>query len=388
MIIKTNRFIPVFICLTLTLFSGCWDYREIDDQIIVMGTAVDYDRKSQGISLTVEITLPTSSGKESNFSSKIYQSKGRNIIDAIVGMQTKAGRQLLWSHAKVIIFSTELLQQEKLLIGTMDWIKRNRKIRDTIWLLLSKEKTAAEILLKSNPQTQRIVSQYLDFLFLGRKAETFPSVPYWQFSNDLRSVSACTILPIVSLESSKNGILPFLNGTAVLDRTKVTCLLDGQQTRILLLLMNKLGQAVFTPELSANRKLQTVSLTTVKCQAEIKPVLQQQGLQMSIHVKIAAQISEIDGTGDVFQPTGLEKLIKATKSLIKVKINNLLKLLKENCRSDVFGFGNKVEANYPKLWSKLKNNWRNEYAKIPVAIHLQLQIVGSEQSMKVTKVGQ
>jgi spore germination protein KC len=387
MIIKTNRFIPVFICLTLTLFSGCWDYREIDDQIIVMGTAVDYDQESQGISLTVEITLPTSSGKESNFSSKIYQSKGRNIIDAIVGMQTKAGRQLLWSHAKVIIFSTELLQQEKLLIGTVDWIKRNRKIRDTIWLLLSKEKTAAEILLKSNPQTQRIVSQYLDFLFLGRKAETFPSVPYWQFSNDLRSVSACTILPIVSLESSKNGILPFLNGTAVLDRTKVTCLLDGQQTRILLLLMNKLNQAVFTPEPSINRKLQTVSLTIVKCQAAIEPVIEQQGLQMSIHVKIAAQISEIDGTGDVFQPAGLEKLIKAAKSLIKVKINNLLKLLKENCRSDVFGFGNKVEANYPKLWSKLKNNWRNEYAKIPVAIHLQLQIVGSEQSMKATKVG-
>ena len=74
--------------------------------------------------------------------------------------------------------------------------------------------------------------------------------------------------------------------------------------------------------------------------------------------------------------------------MITDKINELLQLLQENYHSDVIGFGNKVEAQYPELWKQIKNNWQNEYATIPSNIDLKLNISGSAGSMKATKVGQ
>lgn len=374
--------------LIITVFiTGCWDYKEIDDEIIISGVAVDYDQESKGVTLTAEITLPTS-GKESNFNSKIYQGKGPSTLDATVDLASKAGRRLLWSHAKVLILSKEIIAQEKLFIGIMDWIKRTREIRDTVWLLVTEEEFSGDILLKSNPQTQKIISAYLDGLFLTRKSETFLSVPFSKFINDLQSEIVCTVLPTVRLEDSSNGILPFLEGTALFYRTHEVGWLDGEQTRILSLLMNTLKQAVFAPEPSGNQKVKGVSLQMDNCQTAIKPVIGPKGLVMEIRVKMNAEIGEVDGEQDIFKPEKIKKLVKAEQNMITAQINDLLRLLQRDYQCDVIGLGNKVEAKYPKLWKKIKNRWRNEFAEIPADIRLKLTISGSQESMKETKVGQ
>ena len=387
MTIKENRLILALLILA-PLISGCWDYKEIDDQIIISGVAVDYDRRSKGITLTAEITLPTSSGKESNFNSKIYKGKGRSMLDAIVDLASKAGRRLLWSDAKVLIISKEIIGREKLFIGIMDWIKRTHEIRDTVWLVVAQEKFAGEILQKSNPQTQKIISAYLDALFLARKSETFLSVPFSKFINDLESEIVCTALPTVRLEDSSNGILPLLEGTALFYRTQEVGWLDGKQTRILSLLMNHLKQAVFAPEPSTNQKVKGVTLKMNDCQTAIKAALSSKGLVMEIRVKMDTEIGEIDGEQDVFKPDKIKKLIKADQNMITAQIKDLLQLLQRDYRCDVTGLGNKVGAKYPKLWKKIKNRWRNEFAEIPADVRLKLTISGSQESMKETKVGQ
>jgi germination protein, Ger(x)C family len=385
--IKANSLKLAALLLIAVFICGCWDYKEIDDLIIISGAAVDYDRESKGITLTAEIALPTSSGKESNFNSRIYQGKGRSVLEAIVDLRSKAGRKLLWSHAKVLIFSEELMDREKLFIGIMDWIKRTHEIRDTVWLLVSREETAGEIFLKSTPQTQKITSAYLDGLLLARKSETFLSVPFSKFINDLQSESVCSALPTVRLEDSSNGTLPFLEGTAIFTRTKESGWLDGKRTRILLLLMNQLKQAVFAPQPSDNEKVKGVSLTMEQCQTVIEPVLGQKGLGMVIRVKMEAEIGEIDGEQDVFAPDKIKKLTQGAQNMITAQINELLQLLQKGYRCDALGLGNKVAIKYPKLWKKMKNRWRNEFAGIPADIHLKLTFSGSQESMKVTKVG-
>jgi spore germination protein KC len=384
---KGNQFILALTLAMAAFTAGCWDYKEIDDQIIVSGAAIDYDRESKGVLLTAEIALPTSSGKESAFSSHIYQGKGQNIIDAAVDLRSKAGRRLLWSHSKVLIFSEEFIKKAQLFVGALDWMKRSHEMRDTVWLLLSEEATAAAILQKSDPQTQKIISHYLDYLFLSRSAETFFSVPFSKFMDDLQSASAAAVLPIVGLENSSTETLPFVNGTALLNQGKPAGRLDGKQTRILLLLTNNLKQAVFAPESASKEKVQAVSVSLTQSQTSIKPVLSPNGLIMQIRVKMEAEIGEIDGRQNVFTPDNIKKLTTGYQRLIENQIRQTLELLKQTYRSDVIGFGNKVEGNYPKLWKTLKSNWRNEYAKIPSDIRVKLTIPGSALSMKETKVG-
>lgn len=382
-----HKIILIWMLAIGTLNSGCWDYREINDQMIVAGAAVDFNTASDEITLTAEMAVPTASEKGSAFNSKIYQGKGKNLLDAIVDLRAKAGHSLLWSHAKVLILNPELMEKEKVLVGIMDWIKRNHEMRETVWLLLSQEKTAGDILQQSNSQTEKIISQYLDNLFLAPEAETFPKVPYSEFVNDIQSQAGCAALPTVRLEKSGAEVLPFLDGTAIFKRTKPVCRLDGKQTRIYLLLRNDLNQAVLVPEGADRERLQAVSLKIANCSSSVEPVLFQKNLRMEIDIKMEADIAEIDSDHDVFKPDKINQLKAGVQSIIAARIKKLLMLLKECQQSDIFGLGSKVENKYPKLWRKIKNNWPQEYRKVPFAIHVRLNIPGSQQSMNVTKAG-
>ncbi|TCL76379.1 Ger(x)C family germination protein [Hydrogenispora ethanolica] len=385
--IKTTGLILAMILAIPALLGGCWDYREIDDQIIISGAAVDYDRESRGISLTVEIALPTASDKESSFTSKIYQAKGQNIPEAIVALHSKAGRRLLWSHSKILILGAGIMENERLFIGTMDWVKRNGETRETMWMVFSEEKTAGEILQRAEPQTEKIISYYLDRLFLAAEAETFISMPYSEVMYDLSSPSACIHLPAVRLEDSDGGKLPFINGTAVFRRTKVAGWLDGKQTRILALLLNKLNRVVFVLRPSGHSTLPQVSLRTSHCQTAIEPVLSQNTLRMKVRVKIEAQIAEIDGVKEVFKPAALKKLKEEAQRMIAAEIMELLNLLKEKYQSDVLGFGSQVENKYPQQWRRIRSHWESVYARIPAVVRVELNVTGSEQSMAETKEG-
>ncbi len=376
------------VLLAAALCAGCWDYKEIDDQVIIAGTAIDYDPGSRGILLTTEIALPTSSEKESSFESKIYQGRGQNILDAAVDLRAKAGRRLLWSHSKVLILSRELMAERDLFIGILDWVKRNHQMRDTSWLLLSKERSAAAILQQAAPQTEKITSYYLDHFFAMPQSEIFLSMTYSKFIANLQSEGGCTALPTARLANFSNGVLPFVDGTALFLKTRPVGWLDGRQTRTLSLLLNKLGQAVLAPEPSEKQKLQTVSLKVSHCQTAIEPAFRRKKLIMTIRVKMTAAIGEIDGAKDVFQPEKIKKVAAGAESVITARIHKLLELLQGNYRCDILGFGNQVAVKYPRLWLRLKRDWPNEFAKLPAVIRVKVDIDGSEQSMKETQEGQ
>ena len=150
----------------------------------------------------------------------------------------------------------------------------------------------------------------LNSLNLQDLKDTAVRAPWWKFIYDLQSASVCAVRPTIHLENSSNGILPLIEGTAILNRIRVVGRLDGKQTRILLLLLNRLKQAVFVSEPSANKKFQAVSLKITSCRTAIKPLLFQKGLLMEIRVKMNAEINEVDGEQDVFKPDKIKKLAK------------------------------------------------------------------------------
>ncbi|RCX13001.1 spore germination protein KC [Anaerobacterium chartisolvens] len=385
---KADIFILAVLFILLMFTTGCWDYREISEEIIVAGAAFDYDEKNDCLVVTAEITLPKSSEKGSTFNSKIYTSKGKSVIDAVNKLTSKAGHKLLWSHSKVIILSEELIESENLFIGIMDWVKRDLETRDYVWMLLSKEKTAGEIFLKADPQTESIISYYLDHVFLTVKSnETYMKVPYWEFMYSLQSEDFYAVLPTVTLEESDKGAIPLVNGTEIISRNKAICWLDGNQTKTLLLIMDKLRDATFIVEQTHNEKRQTVSLRILGSKTRIKPILGEKGLVMEVRVQMEASVSEIDGSKDIFKKENIKELEKEAERMITGEIKELVNLLKEKYKVDAVRFGDKVENKYPKLWKQMKNDWGNEFEKISSDIQVKLEITASDQSMKITKAG-
>jgi len=388
MIIKLKKIIIIiFVCVVLLSTTGCWDYKEISDKIIVAGIAVDYDKENNGILLTIEIILPEESNKGSNFIPKIYQSTGKNMIDATKNVMSKAGHELLWSHSKIFILSEDIFKEKNLFIGIMDWIKRDFESRQNTHLILSKEKTASDILTKSNPQTEKITSFYLDQLILSYTENGYiVKTSYWEFVDNLNSLSSCASLTCVHLENSDTGILPYLVGTELISKNTPICFLDGNQTKILLLLQNKLKTANFILNQSKKDMTQNVSFTINNNEVTIEPIYIKNKLSVRLHLDLDAIIEEVDTEKDIFTPDDLKDLEASLKIMIAQEVENFIEY-SQKIKTDVLGFGNKTLQKYPNLLKKSNANWDDEFTKLQFNVKVDLKISGSEKSMKKTKMG-
>jgi hypothetical protein len=88
-----------------------------------------------------------------------------------------------------------------------------------MWLLLSEEETAYDIFLKAAPQTEKIVSSYLDQLFFTSKDNyNYIRTPFWLYMENINSPSGCSALPTIKTEKSSTGNIPLLYGTELIKK--------------------------------------------------------------------------------------------------------------------------------------------------------------------------
>ena len=52
--------------------------------------------------------------------------------------------------------------------------------------------------------------------------------------------------------------------------------------------------------------------------------------------------------------------------------------IKNEYKSDIFGFGNMIYKNYPQTWKKIKNNWNDKYFKnFKIKINIKTKIIST-----------
>lgn len=384
---KSIIFLILFVCSITVFLTGCWDYKEITDRIIVAGMAVDYDKANNGISLTVEIIIPEETSEKTSFIPKLYQSDGRNMIEAAENIASKAGHDLLWSHCKIMILSRDIFRAKNLFTGVMDWVKRDFEARQNTKLLVTEEQTAGEIFTESDPQTEPVNSFYLDHLFLSENLNGFIiKTTYWEFMDSINSVSGGAALSCVHLQESETGKIPYIVDTAVFRKSIPVIDMDNHQTKILLLLENKINNLMFILNQSENDKTQNITFETVSNKTKIKPVYSDKNLSMQISLDLEIHILEIDTDKDVLTENTIKELGNSIKNKINQFITQFIDYLKTN-NVDVLGFADKIDQQYPGLWKQIEKDWDNIFSEIPCNVAIQLQISGSEESMKNTKVG-
>ena len=74
-------YILVTMILSLFIFTGCWNYEEINKMRFVSGVAVDYDEVKEEYIVTTEVVRLIQGGKD--FGSTLFQSRGLTVFDAV-----------------------------------------------------------------------------------------------------------------------------------------------------------------------------------------------------------------------------------------------------------------------------------------------------------------
>lgn len=384
------RKLSCVICLIMivNLLSGCYGYREINDLPLVLGVAIDKTKEGNYI-LTIELEKPLllSQVEYSAIATEIKQTEGETIYDAARDMILRTGQKLYWAQMAVCIVSQDIAKEG--MAPVLDLFNRDIEIRDEIYLLVSRDSTAAEILKEGKKSVKESVSFYIkDAMEYSYKNLKYNTIMLWQFIDDLSLQGKAAILPTISKDSLTEKSALAIYGDAVFKGDKLVRILNGNESKTLRLIQDGKINGILTIKMRSDKNPIKVSLNVIKTDANIKPIYENNKLEMNINLGVYAIISEImSSQGEVLSEEGREKLKKQTENQIKFDIENLMGILKNDVQCDVLGFGEMVKNRYPKYWKSISKNWPDHFSMSSYNVNVNVHFKGTSSRSTQIKIG-
>ncbi len=187
-----KRLFKFMICLLVPLlFSGCYDYREINDTAMVAGIAVDKGETAK-YKISVEIIQPAES-ESSTAKGKVLSESGNSAEDCLKRLVNAATKELQFSHCKLIVFSDDVAKEG--ISSFIDYFLRDSEYRPDLYLAVALGKYAGEM-LGVGEKEERICSYDYAMVIQNSYQETgsVPPTKLYQFPMD----GGLTLLPAFS----------------------------------------------------------------------------------------------------------------------------------------------------------------------------------------------
>ncbi|MCY6485190.1 Ger(x)C family spore germination protein [Clostridium aestuarii] len=375
------------IILNVFIFSGCWDYTQIDKLEIVAGIAIDKNENTNEYILTTEVLEPILGARENQLLSKVIQIEGKSLFDSIRNTISKTSKRLYFSHTKVVIISKKIAQTE--ILPIIDIINRDAELRGDMKILISKEDTAGEILNNLYKKETNIISYDIDKAFTARKSlSKYPEIDVWGFVEELMADGMAPIVPGIQNEV-KDGIPGFkVDGSYAFKRDKSVGCLDGRETKSALWLRDdiKSGAIVVQSDIDGETYKNTLEIFNNKTQ--IKPIKKNGKIALEINIELDSGIVELDSEKNFIDKKKREILKMDAEKLIKRDIERVIDKAQIEFESDIFGFSSIINREMPKEWKKNKKNWEEEFKKLDTNVQVKVNIRNSALISKPIKIGE
>lgn len=376
--------LSVLIFMNMFLITGCWNYREIEKLSIVAGAAID--REDGQYLLTVEI-INLSGGKEAKVESKKVVGKGDTIFDAARNVIKISGKKLYWSHVKVVILSQEIAREG--VIQALDWFNRDAETRMSINILISKEKTAKELLEQQSITTEIRSFEMYDMLTAQESLSKAPAIAIYEFISALAAQGKSAVLPAVGIAVNEGIRTSELIGTAVFKEDKLIGFLDEEDTKYFLFAVNKVNGGLLIQKEKTKSSHTNISLEVFSelTRSKIKPIYSNGKLAMKLDVYVTASIGEVGGIENYINEPGRAKLKRDAEESLKDNIKRVIKKVQNDYDSDIFGFGSIVKGDMPNIWRNIEKDWDKIYKDLEVNVDVDIDIANSALVVKPIKKG-
>lgn len=383
-----NKIKITLLILTILISSifaaGCWNYREVDKLAIVAGVAVDKGINGQ-YKVTVEV-VQISGAKDSKITSKTITMEGKTMFDAVRNEISLSGKKLYWSHAKVIILSKEIASEG--VTRVIDWYNRDSETRADVHILISEGASAKEI-LSSQATTEEIKSFVLDEMIKNQESlSKAPIIDMLQFDNDLKAKGISAIAPAVNLKQMDGKMLPHIMGTAIFKEDKLVGFLNGEDTKDLIFIKNKVKGGLLIEGTQGNDVSTPVSLEIFKSKTQVRPVVDGNNIEMNLNIDTTVNIDEIDGPENFIDDEGRMKLEQSAENTLKERIESLIMKIQSEYDLDIFGFGAKLREDNTQEWNRVSSNWEETFKNLKVNVITKVHIRNSAMLSKPLEKGE
>ncbi|MBW7571403.1 Ger(x)C family spore germination protein [Caproiciproducens faecalis] len=379
---KTGKRLCVLLLIVSMFFlNGCWNYREIETLAMVSGFAIDKGTDGHKYHLTFEFLDLTSE----NMGSKLLETDGDTVFDAVRNAISKSQKKLMFSDCKIILISKELASEG--IAPLLDFVTRDTEPRITLHPMISEEKTAGEI-LQQKPLTDHLICLELNQILDQNTANLAeaPKIRLYQANNLLEGQGSSLFLPSIKIAKQKAASTLELAGTAVFKQDKLVGFLDRNQSKDLLFIKNQIkgGLLLVSPDASG----QKITLEIKESKTEIKPVFVNQLVTIQINIKTACALAEDETSKSYDTLEGLKKVEERANKMLESDITGTIQTVQTKYDSDIFGFGSLVYQSDPQYWEKEKPKWGELFPTLKVSVTADVKILNTAVAKSTIKAGE
>ena len=365
--------ISCFIAFSMVINTGCWNYREIENFAIVFGVAIDKNPITNDYILTVQILSAESPSSKNN--AENFSQEGSTIFYTVRRLVQIIGKKLYWSHTKVLILINQIAQEG--VIPAIDWFTRDSEPRPNMWVLVSREKTASEILAnKSNEGllTADILNKTIENQKISNR---FISSKLWQFVNDMSSKDTDTLATGISMykgEEAKSH--PIIENAAIFKKDKLVGWIVGSDNLYRELITNNSNVGIIRM-MNVNNSDTNTTVEFFDNKTTIEPIYKNGGFTFNISLKPVVAIDEISGTENILEAEALKKLKQQIDSYFEQRITNFILKLQKNYDADIFKFKRIAMIKRPKIWRSVGASDPDIFKKFNFSVKVDVTIKGS-----------
>ncbi len=366
------------VCLWMALnLTGCWNYRSLNNLSIVSGLAVDLLPDSNQFKISFEVVDLSENTKNTGPKTIIVESTGKTIFDAARNGKRRLGEKLYFGNMVIILVSEEVAAMESLSRLT-DWFLRDAELRETTHLVITKEKTAADLLKIEGINNAVISFEINNILSDDHKTvcATQDTMMYRVF-DILHSNGKSLTLPLFHAAVNEGKWAVESYGSAIFKGEKMIGELTPEETKYFLFITNQVQGGVLPlsalGEPYADVTLE-ISNNNTKCSYKIKDG----GLAVSVETETGVYLGEITQPFNALDPEKITSLEATAGAALAQAMESVINKVQTVYRSDIFGFGAMIHQSDPRLWAQISGRWNDEYfPSLQVTVHAKVNILNS-----------
>jgi len=349
--------------LLFSLFftSGCWNSIEVNNTVEAQGLVFDLEGGQP--SFSVQLASPSSTDQTGSSTAtkpvNISQT-GQTFTEAARRTMLSLPRLPVWAHAGVVIMGQDLANQDLALAA--DFLARNRNVRKTSLLFISKGVTGKECLEAEIPMESYSVAGLKKLIRIQEKQlGIYKSVTLDEFLEALSTPGIEPAVPQVTIHEIEGKKVLRLDSTAVFKGKKMVGSLGETESKGYRFLNPEMitgGLIIVQSPLSKEpQKDKLISIELTRSQATVEPQIEgNQVKKMMIHIEAEGNFYEQTFEGEVLSREQILKINELINERIKEDINLSIKKA-QSLNSDIFGWGRGVYRSNPELWKQLEKDW-------------------------------
>ncbi|WAA12709.1 Ger(x)C family spore germination protein [Fervidibacillus halotolerans] len=382
--------ISILFLLVITVLTGCWSRRELNDLAIVVAIGIDQAENGQYL-VSAQVVNPAEIASQSgsgagtiNYSPiTTYQAKADTIVEALRKITTVSPRKIYVSHIRMLVIGEEVAKNG--IANVLDFFSRDHEFRTDFFITVTKDTTAEKVLSVYTELEKIPANKLFNSLEMSER--------YWAptrgvFLDELLSdlilegkepvLTAITITGDYETGEEETNVQEIIQDAqlkyeniGVFKKDKLVGWLNTEESKGFNYITGTVNNTVGHMSCPDGGKF---SKEQIVAKSKITPKIVNGKPEIFVHIWTESNIAEVNCQIDLSKMETIKQLEKLASGEIEKHANLAIEKAQKEFQSDIFGFGDLIYRKNPKTWKKLKDHWDEAFSAMPVHVKVDVHI--------------